>query len=268
MSSLTWFTAPYDALWRHRRVLFTTTWAEIRSAYAGSMLGSSWIVIGQLMMLGVYAMTFLVIFKFRPTDMTAQQYLTYTFCGLTSVLPFSSALTAGSMSLISNRSVLLNTVFPAELIPMRAALVASVSMPAGLVILYLADLALGSFSLLNLLVPFIMVLQLMFVIGLVWIFSLAALVFRDLQHILTYSLTMLMVITPIAYTPTMVPDGLKAIIYVNPLAYFVMCIQYVVVLDRLPSPSIYVPMIIISLVTFGAGYTLVRRAKSAFYDYA
>lgn len=268
MSSLAWITSPYAALWRHRRVLLTTTWAEIRSAYAGSLLGSSWIVIGQLMMLSVYAMTFLVIFKFRPTDMTAQQYLIYTFCGLTSVLPFSSALTAGAMSLISNRSVLLNTVFPAELIPMRAAFVASVSMPAGVVILFLADLALGHFSLLNLLVPIVLILQLMFVIGLVWILSLAALIFRDLQHILTYSLTMLMVITPIAYTPPMVPDGLKAIIYVNPLAYFVMSIQYIVVLDRLPAPSIYIPMILISLTTFAAGYTLVRRAKSAFYDYA
>lgn len=265
---MNWLFDPFYAVWKSRRILLTTTWAEIRSAYVASLLGSSWIVIGQLMMLGVYATTFLVIFKFRPTEMTAEQYLTYVFCGLTSVLPFSSALTAGSMSLISSRNVLLNTVFPAELIPMRTALVASISMPAGLVILFFADLYLGKFTYHNMIVPLILILQTMFVIGIVWIFSLAALIFRDIQHLLNYSLTMLMVITPIAYTPTMVPDGIKGVIYFNPLAYYVMSIQYLVVLDKLPDMNIAIPMVIISFLVFGLGFMLVRRAKSAFYDYA
>jgi lipopolysaccharide transport system permease protein len=172
------------------------------------------------------------------------------------------------MSLVSSRNVLLNTVFPAELIPMRAALVASVSMPAGLMIIYVADLFLGKFTFHNLLVPLVMILQVMFVIGVVWVFSLAALIFRDIQHLLNYSLTMLMVITPIAYTPAMVPDGIKGVIYFNPLAYYVMSIQYLVVLDRFPETRVIVPMVIISFLMFSLGFMLVRRAKSAFYDYA
>jgi lipopolysaccharide transport system permease protein len=112
------------------------------------------------------------------------------------------------------------------------------------------------------------VLQLMFVTGLVWILSLAALVFRDIQHLIQYAVMMLAVITPIAYTPSMVPDALKALIYVNPLSYFVIGIQYLVILNRIPEPQILVPMVALSFGLFILGYHAVRRSKGAFYDYA
>jgi lipopolysaccharide transport system permease protein len=79
---------------------------------------------------------------------------------------------------------------------------------------------------------------------------------------------MLAVVTPIAYTPPMVPDALKALIYVNPLSYYVISFQYLVILNRLPEPQILIPMLVMSFVIFVLGYNTVRRAKGAFYDYA
>jgi len=260
--------APFAAIRRHRRIVASTTIHEIRTQYAGSVLGAAWVVIGQLCVLAVYAMTYVVIFKIQPADMTVYEYILYVFCGLTSFLPFSNSLSAGALSLVSNRAVLLNTVFPAELIPLRTVLVASVTMPAGAIILAIADGLLSHPSWTTLLVPLVMILQLMFAAGLVWILSLAALVVRDIQHMIQYAVMMLAVITPIAYTPPMVPDALKALIYVNPLSYFVISFQYLVILNRLPEPQILIPMLVMSFVIFVLGYNTVRRAKGAFYDYA
>ena len=259
---------PFEAIWRHRAILINTSINEIRNQFAGSVLGSVWIVIGQFCVLIIYATTYVAIFKVRPADMSVYEYILYVFCGLTSFVPFSTALSAGTLSLVSNRAVLLNTVFPAELIPLRTVLVASVSMPAGLVILALADGLLSQMSWTTLLVPIVMILQVMFVAGLVWVLSLAALVVRDIQHIIQYSVMMLMVITPIAYTPPMVPKVLKALIYLNPLSYFVISFQYLIILNQLPELPIVLPMLVLSVGMFVLGYTTVRRAKGAFYDYA
>lgn len=267
-TSATIVLGPFRAIWQHRVLIGQTSIGEIRNQYAGSLLGTVWVLLGQILMLGIYAVTYVVIFRIRPTDMSVYEYILYVFCGLTSFLPFSGSLTAGTLSLVSNRSVLLNTVFPAELIPFRSVLVASIGMPVGVLILFFSDLSIGSFSAYNFLIPFVMILQIMFVTGLVWILSLAALLFRDIQHLIYYGIMMLMVITPIAYTPSMIPDGLKLIIYFNPLSYFVISFQYLIILNRLPTFDILFAMILISTVSFVGGYFVVRRAKGAFYDYA
>jgi lipopolysaccharide transport system permease protein len=259
---------PFQSIWKHRLILWRTTLLEVRNMYAGSLLGSLWVVLGQILMLCIYALTYVVILRIRPTDMSVYEYILYVFCGLTSFIPFSSALTGGTLSLVSNRSVLLSTIFPAELIPFRSVLVASVTMPVGTAILLLSDAALSQFSWTGLLVPLVMILQIMFVTGLVWILSLAALLFRDIQHLIYYGIMMLMVITPIAYTPTMIPSGLKLIIYLNPLSYFVISFQYLIILNTLPSIDILLAMVLLSFASFTLGYLMVRRAKGAFYDYA
>lgn len=259
---------PFLVVWKHRAILAATTINEVRNVYAGSMLGSAWILIGQLCVLSVYAATYVVIFKIRPSDMTVYEYILYVFCGLTAFLPFANSVSTGALSLVSNRAVLLNTVFPAELIPFRSVLVSSATMPAGAIILAAADQVLSTPSWTTLLLIPIMILQVMFVSGLVWIVSLAALVFRDIQYVIQYSIMMLAVVTPIAYTPSMVPDALKLLVYVNPLSYFVISVQYVVILNRIPDPQILIPMIVLSFGLFVLGYHAVFRTKGAFYDYA
>jgi lipopolysaccharide transport system permease protein len=260
--------APFQAIGRHRTILVRTTVNEVRNQFAGSLLGIAWIVIGQLLVLAIYATTYVVIFRIRPADMSVYEYILYVFCGLTSFLPFANGLSAGAVSLVSNRAVLLNTIFPAELIPLRSVVVASVTMPVGAIILACADALLSQVSWTTLLLPLVMTLQIMFVAGLVWILSLVALVVRDVQHVIQYSVMMLAIITPIAYTPPMVPDVLKAMIYLNPLSYYVISFQYLIILNRLPEYQVLIPMLVLSVGMFVLGYNAVRRAKGAFFDYA
>lgn len=260
--------APFYAVYRHRTILMRTTINEVRNLFAGSLIGLGWVVLGQILMLCIYAITYVIIFRIRPADMTVFEYILYVFCGLTSFLPFAGSLTSGASCLVSNRAVLLNTVFPAELIPLRSVLVSSITMPVGFCILFLADMALSVPSLYTLLVIPVMILQIMFVTGFVWLLSLAALVVRDIQHLIQYAVMMLAVITPIAYTPTMVPGILQAFIYINPLSYFVISMQYLMILNKLPDLLILLPMVVLSIGMFILGFTIVRRAKGAFYDYA
>lgn len=255
-------------IFQNREILLRTTVTDIQTLYAGSFFGTFWLIFGQIMILGIYTLTYVVIFRIRPTDLTILEYILYVFCGLASFLAFSGALSGGTLSLASNRSVLMNTVFPAELLPLRAILVASAGMPIAIIILFAVDAGIGTIAWTWMLVPFVILFQIMFIAGLTWILSLLALVFKDLQFIIYYGIMMLMFLTPIAYTPAMVPDGLSFLISINPCAYFVISLQYLIMLDQLPPLAIMVAMITSSILMFMIGYAVCRRVKGSFYDFA
>jgi len=265
---LSFFTEPFGAINRHREILLRTTAVEIKSIYAGSILGMFWVVLGPIFLLTVYGLIYAVIFRIRPVEMTVLEYVMYVFSGLVPFIAFATAMTSGATSLSANKQVLLNTVFPPELIPFRSVLVACVSLPVGLTILLLADLFLSELTWTFALVPIVVFFQIMFLAGLSWILSLLTLLIRDIQQVLVYTTMMLLVLTPIAYLPSMVPGGLKILMYGNPLYYFVTSYQSLIILNQLPPLDVVVVGVLMSILIFVVGFRMNRNAKQAFFDYA
>jgi lipopolysaccharide transport system permease protein len=260
--------APFRRLISYRAVVAKTTLSEIRGVYANSVLGLAWTVVGPVLLLVLYSVVFVSIFRIRPASLSVESYLVYVFAGLIPTMAFSMALSSGAMSLSTNRAVLLNTVFPSELIPLRAVLVASVGLPIGiLVVMAAAALRIGA-NWSFVFVPVAVVLQLMFVMGLAWVLALATLAFRDLQQILQYMTLVLLMVTPIGFTPDMMPEQLRLLMYLNPLYYFVSTYQHILVYGTLPSWTTLAVMSAVGGVSFCAGFAIYQKVKMAFYDYA
>lgn len=258
---------PFRVVAAHRRLLAATILSELRGLYAGSLLGMIWITVGPLLLLALYATIYAVIFRFRPSDMTQAGYVLYICAGLMPFIAFATALGAGATSLSANKQVLLNTVFPAELIPLRVVLVNSTTVVVGLGVVVAIDAALDVTSPLTLLIPVLVLFQVLFVSGVVWILGLLNLIVRDVQQSLTFVVLALLVITPIAYTPSMVPALLAPVIYANPLAYYVVCYQHIVVLNELPPTGMLAGALLAGPLSFCGGYLLFRHAKQSFFDY-
>jgi lipopolysaccharide transport system permease protein len=251
-----------------RELLYRTTVSEIRRRYAGSIIGSAWLLIGPVLLMALYATIYGVVFRMKPPDMSSNAYIIYILVGLVPFLSFSEAVTNGTTSLSTQRDVLLNTVFPAELVPLRAVLVSFTSASVGLVVIMVSALFLGNSSPWILLVPFIMLFLLLFVVGLVWILSLANLVFPDIQQLLSYVMMVLLITSPIAYTPSMLPPGFSIIIWLNPLSYFVLSLQSVVVSGAFPPVAAIVGCVVLGLGSFAFGWRTFMRGKAVFFDYA
>lgn len=265
--SVPWY-GPFTTIFKHRKILLRTALVDLKGLYAGSLLGVFWVGMGPFLLLCLYATIYVVIFRFRPTEMTQAAYVLYIFSGLVPFLAFSSSLGSGAASLSANKQVLLNTVFPAELVPLRAVLVNSVSLLAGLAIVLVVDAVLDQASPYALLLPVLVVLQVMFSAGVVWVVALANLVIRDIQQGLTYLTLALLIATPIAYTPDMIPATLQPLIWINPLAYYVICYQHVLVLNTLPPAGIMIAATVAACVSFAAGYRMFQHAKQVIFDYA
>lgn len=253
--------------YRHR--LLEGVIHDVRQRYAGSVFGLAWAVLFPLLQLGIYAGLYSFIFKVRPSGLTETGYVVLVFSGLVPLMAFNEAITASTASLSANKSLLLNTVFPAELIPLRAALAAHAPSLTALFITLIAGFASGHAGWQAiLLVPVFWVLLIMFAMGIGWSLSLLSLVARDIQHGMGLILMTLFILSPFAYTPEMVPAAMKPLIYLNPLSYFVLTFQQLICYGTWPEPPVAAGAILLALGSFFAGFTVFQRAKHVFFDYA
>jgi len=242
---------------------------DVRQRYIGSVFGSLWAILFPLLQLTIYAGLYSFIFKIRPAGLTEMGYVVLVFSGLVPLMAFNEALSAATTSLSANKNLLLNTVFPAELIPLRAAIGAQTTSMVGLVITLIVGYGLGRTSWQAIfLVPVFWVLLLMFAMGIGWMFSLFSLVARDIQHGLGLVTMLLFVLSPFAYTPDMVPASLKLIIYLNPLSYFVLTFQQLICYGTWPDLLPAGGAVILALGSFFFGFKVFQRAKYVFFDYA
>ncbi|WOH68180.1 ABC transporter permease [Bradyrhizobium sp. BWA-3-5] len=249
--------------------LFNAVKHDIQQRYAGSVLGSFWAILYPLFMVSFYATVYVVIFRIRVPSLSPEVYTVLVMSGLSAVLMFSESISAGLGAIVNQRSLLLNTVFPAELLPPRSVLASQVPSLVALMFASIAAVFLRSASPVAILVvPMTWILLIMFLIGLVWIFSLIALVLRDIQQGVNIINMSMMVLSPMAYTPDMVPSALKFIIWLNPISYFILCLQAPLALGSWPSPAAMIGAICLGIGTFLVGLTFFRRARFAFVDYA
>jgi len=257
---------PYILLFKYRVLLWQSVKKSLQAKYAGSIFGMAWIVIGPLLLLGLYGVIYAVIFRIRPIGLSLTDYILYIFSGLIPFIAFSQALSAGAVSLSNDPGLLLNKVFPAELLPVREVIAAGTMIVAGGMLVMAYKLALGGLNWYWLLLPVVLLLMAMTLIGMVWALSLANLLVKDVQQMLTYVIILLLVASPIAYTPDMIPPSMQFLLYINPLAYFVMSFQSILVLGQLPPLPIMIGDVAIALVWFHGMFRVFKSGKLILSD--
>ena len=252
----------------HAGLLGRITRTELAARYAGTLLGPAWAVLGPLLLLGLYATTYSMILKVRVGDLGPTQYVLFIFAGLVPFLATSEALHQGVSSVVANRALLSNTVFPIDLAPVKAVLLAQVPMAVGMVMV-LAGKALfdGGVPGTAALLPVVWALHAVTLLGLCWCLALFNVVLRDLQMLMAATLLALLIISPIAYTRDMVPAGLTFVVVLNPFAYFVQAYQQVLVLGQVPPATTWAVMAGVALVAFGFGGRLFAVMKKVMVDH-
>lgn len=242
---------------------------DVRQHYAGSLFDSLWAFLYPMALLAFYATIYVAIFKVRAPGLAPESYTILVMAGLVPLLMFNEALAMGTNAIIGQRNLLLNTVFPAELLPLRAVLASQVPSLAALAMTVFATTLNGQLSPWALIiVPVLWVLLISFVMGLVWILSLVALIARDVQHFISLIGMAMVVLSPMAYTPEMVPNSIKFILWFNPLSYFVLSFQNVLALAKPPELGIVAIAVALGLSSAILGYRLFRKTKFVFIDHA
>jgi lipopolysaccharide transport system permease protein len=253
----------------HWRLLFRVTRQDLQMRHAGSLLGLGWIVLGPLLVLGIYALVYLEVFKIRSNALalTGPAYVMYIFCGLVPYLATAEAMSRGVGSVITNKAVLNNTVYPIDLTPVQSVLSAQAVMVVGMPLVVVGAAVTGHAHPTLAAVPLLWVLNVVWLIGVDWVIAMLNVVLRDLQNLLTAILMILLVASPFAYTPEMVPHAFRLVLLLNPFAYFVLAYQQVIVLGDIPDLLHSSVLLVMPVVTFAFGSWFFAWAKGLMLDY-
>jgi lipopolysaccharide transport system permease protein len=253
-----------DRLW----LLLRIARSDLRLRHAGAVIGTGWLVLYPILLIGSYSLVYLLILRVRPVGMSAETYVVYLMSGLAPFLASAEAITLSAGSVSANRTLLSNSVFPVELAPVKAVLLAQPAQFVALAACGVAALLVEGFSWAWLMLPVVWFLHLLMLIGLGWFLALATLVLRDIQALLPILIMLLYVVSPIAYTPEMVPARLQPILWANPLAPFVVSYQRILALGALPTAGQLAAMVGLSAIAFFGGSWIFQRAKSVAMDHA
>lgn len=255
-----------DVIISNRHLLRATVTQGLKARTTANVLGAVWLILYPLLFLTLYTLVFVHILQVRLPEMSTTTYVLTIFCGLVPFLAFSEAFGLGTVSLISNRGLLRNTMFPVELVVAKEVLVAHASMGVGLVIVWLACLYAGHLYWSHLAFPLVFLLQIVMTLGLVWATATLTVFFRDLQQATPIIVLILMLVSPIAYTEEMVPRGLKPLLDFNPLAHFMSLYRAVLMEGRLPIGKLAI-VVAISVTAYLIGYAFITRLKPLFVDH-
>lgn len=246
-------------IYLYRYTLWDMAIKQLKAKYAGSKLGIWWAVVTPLMLAVSINFVFNVVSKIEIKN--------YTLFVLAGIIPwfFSiNALTEAANSFIINSSILKQSVFPREFIPMSSILANLLNFLIGLVFL------LPLFVILNFkvtgLLPFlflIIILNFIFIIGLGALFSCANVFFRDLTHFLSIGFMVWFWITPVFYSLDMIPFPFRWVCLLNPMTHYIILYQNVLFRVRAPSLTSLWIVFFISLISIFIGYAVFLKKEPA-----
>jgi lipopolysaccharide transport system permease protein len=211
---------------RCRRILYTLTTLECKQKYAGSILGTLWYPLYSLLLLGSYCFIYLVVFHVRYREFGTYGFVLFVFSGLIPYLGFSESVTSNLHSVRSNLTILRNSVFPIELVPVKHVLAAFVPLLCSLAVLIAMIVPTEHAGSHFLYLPIPLLCLLFVSLTVAWIVSGVAVILPDLAQIVNIGLLLLMFISPIGYTVDMIPPSARPLVYLNPMTYLIEPFRY------------------------------------------
>jgi lipopolysaccharide transport system permease protein len=257
---------PYRTLWACRYVIGRRAWQILHQKQAGSVIGLGWQILNPILMMAVYAALYILVFKISPPNLSSIDYTFNILAGLVAVISFNNAASAASASFAANEALLLNNVLPPETIPVSDVIASAVPLLVGVTVIAALKTVMGEATLAWLWLPVIVVFLTLFTVGIGWLLSLAAVALRDVQQVLGFVLMILMITSPIAYTPEMVPAALKVAMYLNPLTPFVLALQAALVHGHAPGMMQILGCAVVGVAAFHGFFAVFDMGKQIVAD--
>ena len=209
-------------LWRYRDLISLFVWRDFVSVYRQTVLGPAWHIVQPLLTTLMFTVVFTRVARL-PTD-GMPPFLFY-LAGTVVWNYFALTLTNTANTFVRNAHLLGKVYFHRLVIPVSVAIsnLISFGIQLGLLLIALGFyLATGAVKLqLNAWIfatPLFLLMLAGYALGGGIIVSALTTRYRDLVNLLTFGVQLLMFATPVIYPISMVPQGYRWIVHLNPLA--------------------------------------------------
>jgi lipopolysaccharide transport system permease protein len=246
------------AVWSKRSMIIAFAFNELKKRYKDSVLGFAWTFLEPLFMLSVLVTIFSALYRSNPIP----HFVLYVLLNVIMWTYFTRATTAGMNSITGRGRMTAQIYFPREILPLSSCISSSIILIFELGIFF-AFVAAFHFipTLMLALLPLALTLEFFLIIGVSLALSVLNIYYRDVRHIwgvITYAGFFL---TPIFYTLDRLPDNIRSLELLNPLAQLIQMSHNAVLFNQLPAFNDFIYTITIVPIFLGIGILIFRKLE-------
>lgn len=251
-------------LWEYRDLFRFLVWRSVKVRYAQSALGIGWAVIQPLFQMIVFTIIF---GRLVRVDSNGLPYAVFSFAALVPWTYFSTSLTEGTASLVTNAAMVSKVYFPRLIMPLSAVVAKLVDFGIAMVVLCLLMAWYGIYPDIKILfLPVFMLVMLLTAAGLAMWLTALAIQYRDVNYAMSFMVQMLMYSVPVVYSASVIPEKYQLIYALNPMVCVIEGFRWSMLSTRgIPWQLLAVgaPM---SVLLFVSGAIYFRRRERRFAD--
>ncbi len=252
---------------RHRRLLVTFAWRDLKLKYRQTIIGFAWVVLQPLIMMSIFTIVFASRIGTSSGDIP---YPVFVFSGLIIYNVFAGGVSAGSNSLVIHADIIKKTYFPRIILPTSSVIATFMDYMASLLILFTLVLFFGPemhffhFLIHSLAAYFLVVLP---TLGFALLFSTLNVRYRDVNMIFPFFLQIMLFISPIIYPlDTVKHPVFRTILLFNPLSGAIEQQKLAVFPGYAPNMQAVVTSVVLSVIMLAGSLFVFNKLEKNFAD--
>jgi lipopolysaccharide transport system permease protein len=240
------------------------TMLRLKLRYKQSLLGWIWAVVPPLLLLATYTLLFSNVIGLKTGGLPSAVFI---FSGLIPWQFFSTAISTATAGIVAYRYLISRCAFPREIIPLSYAVSALLDLSIGILMLIALMYYFGAKPTLHALYAFP-------ILGMLLGYSVAASLcsssfqarFRDIGIAMPLFLQIMMFTTPTVYSSDYIPQNIRDIYFLNPLAILIDAFRQTVVLGMNPNVNEMIYCAVGSMICLILSYILFKRLDATVAD--
>lgn len=216
-------------IWQYRDLVMLFVKRDLKNSYKQTILGPLWIIINPFLTTLVFTVIFGVIANISTDGIP--QFLFYMSGNILWSF-FSSCLNRSSSTFLSNARLFGKVYFPRLVMPISGIIYNAITflVQFGVFLILILIYVFSGFNvhpnLLILLFPALMLQASLLGTGFGLIISSVTTKYRDLNVLVSFGVTLWMYLTPVVYPTSQVPESIRTLIMLNPVAPIVETFRY------------------------------------------
>jgi lipopolysaccharide transport system permease protein len=251
-------------IWAHRELVLVLARREISVRYRQTVVGLLWVLLQPLVTTAIFTTVFVVFIRIPDQG---GSYPLFAFAGITVWQYFTRIVSDGGNSLVSSSALITKVSFPRLIIPLVTPIAAGVDcLIAMLALVLLTPLFGAHLSWTVVFAPLVILAVAFFGYAIVlWLAPLNA-VYRDISIVVPFVIQIAMYLSPIVYPASLVPEKIRWLYELNPVAVMVNSMRWVVLGTNAPSLAGVAVFVIAATLLFWGGTQLFRKMEGNLVD--
>jgi len=233
---------------------------DFKLRYRNSVLGFFWSLLNPLAMMAI-----LTVFETVVFPSSVANYPVFILCGNLAFRFFSIATSQSLDSIVGNPSLVTKVALPRMLLVLSSNLANGLGSVLEFVTLIPVMVLLGlNLTLFAILLPLVLLLEFILIFGISLILSSLSVFYRDFNQIWEIINQALFFLTPIWYSPDIIPPKFSLFFSLNPVERIVAATRSVLYYGRFPTEADFVGLLVAGLLFLGVGLLIFHHYQDRF----